>query len=104
MADVRISDVGTELVVCIVDEDGDVVDVSAASAKTIFLKKPGSGGAVLAKDASLDTTGTDGKIKWVTTAGDLDTAGIWRIQGRVTVAGATWSSEKSEFQVKRNLA
>lgn len=103
MADIRVGDVGTVLVVVIVDEAGVAVDVSAATVKTIFLKKPGTGGTVLTKAASLDTTGIDGKIKWTTIAGDLSVPGVWTIQGRVTVGGATWSSDESEFLVKSNL-
>jgi hypothetical protein len=106
MASIHVGDIGTELVVVIVDENGAAVDVSNVSnTLTIYLKKPGAAGAVLTKSASLDTTGTNGKIKWVTIAGDLDIDGLWTIQGYVQmVGGQKWCSDEGTFRVKPNLA
>lgn len=103
-AHIHVGDVGTELVVQVVDENAAAVDVSAATSLTIFLKQPGENGSVLTKTAVLDTTGTDGKIKYTTVAGDIGTDGVWTIQGRVTVGGSTWSTAESRFVVKPNLA
>lgn len=101
--DPHVADVGTALVGIIVDQCGDVVDVSAATGITVFLKRPGSNGTVLTKTGVLDTTGTDGKIRYNTIAGDFSVAGIYRVQFRVTISGATWSSRENEFYVKGNL-
>lgn len=103
-ADIRQGDIGTELVVEIVDEDGTVIDVSAATTKTIKLKKPGADGTVSEKTAVLDTDGTDGKIVYVTIADDLDTAGRWKIQGYVVLGSNKWHSQEAEFLVKSNLS
>ena len=101
MADIRVGDVGTELVVAVVDEDGVAVDVSSAT-KTIYLRKPG--GTVLTKTAVNDTTGVDGLMKYVTVAGDLSDSGTWGIQGRVVSGSNQWSTADSTFVVRKNLA
>lgn len=103
-ADPHVGDVGTELVVVIVDQDLAIVDVSAATELTIFLKRPGSHGVVLTKTAVLDTDGTDGKIRYNTVAGDFSVSGLYKIQGKVTLptGGPFWSAD-SEFLVKGNL-
>lgn len=102
--DPHVGDVGTALVLLIVDQCGDVVDVSAATAITVFIKRPGSNGATLTKTGVLDTDGTDGKIRYVTVAGDFTVAGNYKIQGRVTIpTGGPWSSVPAEFYVQGNL-
>lgn len=100
-ADIHVNDIGTELVVAIVDEDGAAVNLAAATVKTIRLKPPT--GATLSKAAVLDTNGTDGLIRYDTVSGDLSTPGSWQIQGFVTVAGKSWSTEVGNFLVKKNL-
>lgn len=99
----RKGDLGTALVVEVVDEAGAVVDVSGATAKKIFLTKPG--GTVLTKDAVFDTDGTDGLIKHLTVAGDFDTVGTYQIEGRVTLSATEeWSTEIGVFRVYPTLA
>lgn len=99
--DIHRDDIGTELVIPMVDEAGTAIDVSGATTKQIWLGKPD--GVVLTKTASNDTTGTDGKIKWVTVSGDLSVAGEWTIQGYVVVSGQEWHSAVSKFTVAQNL-
>jgi flavin-dependent dehydrogenase len=101
MADIRVGDAGTELVVVVVDESGAAVDVSSAG-KTIYLRKPD--GTVLTKTAVNDTTGTNGKMKYVTQAGDLDRAGEWEIEGKVVVGANSWKTAISNFDVGAVLA
>lgn len=102
-ADAHVGDVGTELVVVIVEQSLTVVNVAAATSLTIFLKRPGSSGTVLTKAAILDTTGVDGKIRYNTVSSDFTVSGNYKIQGRVTVGGETFSSAEGEFYVKGNL-
>lgn len=102
--DIHKADIGTALVVAMVDETGAAIDVSTATTKQIWLGKPNSPDAtVLTKTAVNDTTGADGKIKYVTVSGDLSNAGEWSIQGYVVVAGKEWHSVVSKFQVAQNL-
>lgn len=93
-------DIGTKLLVTITD-DGNIVDVSPATSLSIFIKKPN--GTVLTKPATLETDGTDGKIYYVTVAGDLDKAGIYKIQGKVTFVTGTYYTNTSSFKVHCNL-
>lgn len=101
--DPRVGDVGTALVVQIVNQCGDVVDVSAGTGLTIYLQKPD--GTVLTKTAVLDTTGLDGMIRYNTIASDFSAAGLYKTFGRVTLpTGGPWSSIDTEFLVQGNWA
>ncbi len=67
------------------DQDGAVIDISTASAKKIVFEKPDN--TTVEQTADFVTTGTDGKIKFQTSSTDLTQAGLWQLQGKVTVAG-----------------
>jgi len=95
-------DIGTVFRATIKDGDGVVVDVSGASTKTLYFRKPD--GTVLTKSASFTTSGTDGKIQWTTIANDLDTVGDWVVQGYVVLASGTWHSSVYQFKVVGNVA
>lgn len=105
LPDIHKNDVGTELVVAFVDEDGDIINISSASTKQILLRKPGS--AAVAYPGDFDTDGSDGLLKYVTTkvlgVYDLDRAGTWSIQGYVIVGTDEYHTAKSTFEVAGNL-
>jgi len=69
----------------------------------ILLRDPN--GVKASHAASFLTDGTDGKIHYVTVAGDLDVPGPWRLQGKVADAGPskTLYSEVGSFTVRENL-
>ncbi len=95
---VHVGDTGTVLLVTVVDQDGAPVDISAATTLRIYLTRPDR--TTVTKTAVRDTTGTDGKMRYTTQAGDLNQDGTWKIQGYV--AGASgWSGSTREvaFQV-----
>lgn len=96
-AEIHVNDVGTALVVTIPDETGSPVDVSTGTNLKMYLTKPD--GTVLTKTAVLDSDGTDGKIKYVTVAGDLSVKGTWKIQAAVTLGSASWSTRQAPFLV-----
>lgn len=83
------------------DQDGAVVNVSAASVKQIILKKPGAASA--AKTATFTTDGSDGKIEYQVTTAELDTVGEWERQAYVVLATRPYRSDISRFPVKANL-
>lgn len=88
----------TVLEVTVVDQAGAAVNISAASALTIYLTKPDR--TVLTKTASLVTTGADGKMQYAALTTDFDTPGVWKIQGRVAGAGGfTGSTREASFTV-----
>lgn len=94
----HVADLGTEIVVKFLDESSVVVNIAAATLLEITLEPPaGANPKVLT--AVLDTTGVDGQAKITTDATTLDSEGIWDIQGRTTVGGKTWKTEKTSFVV-----
>ncbi|NLB81929.1 MAG: hypothetical protein GX800_10065, partial [Clostridiaceae bacterium] len=55
-------------------------------------------------DAEFDSDGTDGKLKYTTIAGDIDTVGRWQVQAYVEIGAAKYYSTKCTFVVQSNLA
>lgn len=82
--------------------NGEPVDLSTATVKNYIISKPN--GLVLTKAASFTTNGTDGKLSYPTTTGDLDTIGRYRIQVYLTFpAGYIGPSDIGSFWVGANL-
>ena len=98
--EVHLNDIGTSFEITI-KEDGVVVDVSGASLKEIHFKK--ADGETVKQTAAFKTDGVDGVIKYVSVDGDINVKGDWEIQGKVTIAGGTYSSEIGKFEVFRNI-
>lgn len=96
MDQLRLGDVGTELVVELTNPAGEVVDLAGFTVGFHF-KKPNKTTAVVS--GSLYTDGTDGKVSYVTQAGDIDRVGVWRYQVRVTKAGTALTSDEGLFEV-----
>ncbi len=86
-----------------VEEDGVAVNLASVTAKDLYFKKPN--GTVLQKPASFVTNGADGKLQYVTQAGDLDRAGTWKVQAYLQFPGGGYDGrgEIGEFRVKGNL-
>lgn len=103
MPDLQVGAVGVQLLVTIIDQDGVVVDISASSARTLYLKRPQPDNRVLAKTATLVGGGTTGQMQYVTVAGDLDVPGQWHIQGKVVNSTGTYPSEVLPLPVFPNL-
>jgi hypothetical protein len=99
-SEIHVNDVGTQLIITIKD-DGVVVDISAASLLQIILKKPD--GKSYTKTGTFYTNGTDGKMTYTSIDGDFNVPGNYKIQGKVTLAGGTYYSSISDFQVYCNL-
>ena len=105
MADIRVGDVGTAMVVAIVDENGVAVDVSAATERKIYLTPPGLPPVTpLAFTAVNDTDGVNGKIKYVTQGVlvDLSKSGEWLIEGFAAVGSSAWSTQQSPLTVAKS--
>lgn len=105
MADTIIhnGDVGTIIRLTITeDDDTTAVDVSGATVKTFYFLKPT--GTKINKTVVFDSDGTDGKLKYTTIAGDIDTVGRWQVQAYVEIGTAKYYSTKATFSVQSNLA
>tara|TARA_R100000008_G_scaffold73806_1_gene52359 strand:- start:154 stop:462 length:309 start_codon:yes stop_codon:yes gene_type:complete len=98
--EIHVNDVGTTFQLTF-KENGDVVDISSASAINIILTGPDDTAKV--KTGVLVSGGTDGKAKYVTVADDLDTAGTWKLQGKITFASTVYHSDVHNFTVFKNL-
>jgi hypothetical protein len=99
-SEIHEGDIGTKLLVTVTD-DGAVVDISSASALSIFIRKPN--GTILTRVGTLETDGTDGKMYYITVAGDLDAAGSYKIQGQVVLPSGSYYTSTATFKVHCNL-
>ena len=103
----HVGDIGTDLRFKILDESygaqaGAVVDVSSATTIQIKFRKPG--GSVVTVTGALVTDGTDGLVKYTTTAATfLDEAGGWSAQVRVALGSGDWHTAHGKFFVESNL-
>ena len=103
--EIHVGDIGTvfELEVKDTDLNGDevIVDISTNTALAVYLEKPD--GSTLTKVGVLSGTGTDGLMRYVTIAADLDTAGNWKVQGKVDLPAGEWYTDIHKFKVYANL-
>lgn len=99
---IQVGDIGT-IIRLTIEDCGTAVDVSSASTMSIILQSPTQGDASVTKTATHFTDGTDGIIQYTLIADDIDTAGIWRVQGKVVMPSGTWSSSVHEIRVLENL-
>lgn len=96
-AEIHVGDVGTVFEATVKDEASVIVDISSATVRRLKFRTPD--GRLLTKDAVLVNTGTDGKMKYTSVAGDLDVAGLWRVQGYVEIGTGKWHTDVHEFDV-----
>lgn len=101
MAELHLYDYGTVLKITVVGSDGNSQDISGATNVLFLFEKPNE--TVFTRTGSLTTDGSDGLIEYTVASGDLDMAGIWSIQGRVSTPGGNYSTSISEFRVEKNL-
>lgn len=99
MADVKVKlgDIGTAVEVTVTDQDGVAVSLAAASALKMRFQRPDE--TVFEKTAVLVTDGVDGKVHYITIAGDIDQIGTWQVMVKVTLPGGTWSTDIHKMKV-----
>lgn len=97
----HVGDIGTVFELELVDQDRQVVDISAADIMEIILQDPD--GVAVTKTAERTTTGLDGKFRYVTLAGDLDKFGVWYWQGHVVIGTSEFKTNILRFKVEPNL-
>ncbi len=95
----HVGDIGVPLVApAVTDLTGAAISIASATQLLIYLTRPD--GVILVKTAALNTTGTDGLMKYVTAAGDMTVAGTWRMQGYAGAAGGfSGSGPEVAFEV-----
>lgn len=102
MQEIRLGDVGTAIRGTIRDEDDAIVNISSATTKLFYLRKPS--GTIVSKTAVFTTDGTDGKMQYVLQSGDIDTVGRWEVEAYVVLSTGEWYSDNAEFLVKNSLS
>jgi uncharacterized protein involved in high-affinity Fe2+ transport len=99
-AEFHVGDVGTALIATILD-NGTAMPLATATTLQYILRKPS--GTEVTKTALLYTDGSDGKIKYITVAGDFDEAGHYKIQAYIVNPSGNWYTEIYTFRVYPNL-
>jgi hypothetical protein len=100
-SEIHVEDIGTAVRLTLLDEKSLPLDVSSAIALDFTFLTPSKRRFTV--PAALVTDGKDGAVEYVVQEGDLDVAGPWRLQARVTLVDARWSSNIVNFQVVANL-
>ncbi len=99
--EIHVGDVGTAFERTIT-EGATAVNISSATLMQLVFRKPD--GTTMTKTAVWTTTGTDGKLRYVTIAGDLSVAGQWGLQAYVEMNGGKWHTDIDYFTVYQNLS
>lgn len=98
--EIHVNDIGTKFSITIQDGDN-AVDVSSSIAITLTFKRPDD--ELFVRTASFTNDGTDGKVYYDIQAGDLDEAGYYKIQAKVSFATGNFYTNIHTFQVHCNL-
>jgi hypothetical protein len=102
MDTIQLNSVGVTIRATVKDPDGNAVDLTTlASAQLVFLAKSG---ARKTRAAAVDGAATLGAVRYVTQAGDLDEAGRWKVQAKLTfIDGSVLYTLPGKFKVKDNI-
>lgn len=99
--EIRLNDIGLDFIITIYS-GGSIKDLSTFTTKQLIFRKPS--GTSVTKTADFITDGTDGQIRYLTLAGDLDETGIWKIQARISDGGVNdKKTDMATFTVGENL-
>lgn len=99
---IHVGDIGTTITVTVL-EDETALDISGATTKEFIIKRPD--GDLVTKTASFVTTGTDGRLRYTVTSGDVsgdvlnDISGTWQVQVYLEMPGWSGKSESGKFTV-----
>jgi hypothetical protein len=97
----HVHDAGSILKLQVVDQDGEAVSLTAATAKEFWFRKPGNIHTKV--DALFFTNGADGWLQYTFTANDMTSPGTWFAQAVVTLPGSLLHSSYYQFNVEPNL-
>lgn len=99
-SEIHVNDIGTEFRITIKDGDS-IVNLSTATLAQITFEKPD--GSLLTVNTEFYTDGSDGIIKYNAVSGDLDQAGLYKIQAHVEIGSSSYKSSYSSFKVYCNI-
>jgi hypothetical protein len=90
-----------QLAVTVVDQDGNPVDLSAATSLQLWVQAPD--GTPVPLPAAFGSNGLDGVLVYTTSAEDLTQDGLWRVQAAVGFGATTVTTFWGEFYVGPNI-
>ena len=92
MTEFGLGDVGNTLILTVL-EDEIAKDISTATVKEYFIKRPNE--ISVKVTVPFNTDGTDGKLRYIFAAGDLDIVGLYEVQ--VSLETPLWDGKSSSF-------
>lgn len=100
---IKVGDIGTVFRMTVIDcATSAIVDLSSQTAMVYTFKKPD--GTLITRTPVFTTDGTDGVIEYTTIASDIDAAGQWFLQAKVTITAGVFTAGQISFEVKPVLA
>lgn len=102
VGELHVDDVGADIQCEFVDLAAGAYDCGDVVLLEMIAEKPD--GTSVAWPAEFINDGSDGLAHYVTADGDLDQAGLWYFQGRLTFADAVLHSERVRRRVFKNNA
>jgi hypothetical protein len=98
---IHVNDVGTLITLTVMDGTASALNISSATVKQMWLKKPDN--TTLLKSASFVTDGSNGQIKYALESSDVSLAGMYEVQAYVEMASASYHGSRASFQVYPNV-
>lgn len=103
LKDIYVGDYGLTITITFKDADGNVQDVSGyTTSKLVYAISP-DGRKIVTSTASFATDGTDGKITFAFSSGDIDRDGTWEGQAVLTSGTAVVHSKPFEIIVEKRI-
>ena len=102
-SEIHVDDIGTRFLVTVKDGTS-VVDISSATSLVIDFRKPDD--TIINRTGSTleDGSASSGVMYYDTVAGDMDAAGNWKLQGKITLSSTgVFYTDIHTFKVHRNL-
>ncbi len=90
-----------QLVVFVVDAEGNPVNLMTASSLKMRILKPD--GTTLERDAALLTSGVDGALEYTSEASDFEESGSYQLQAEYVIDGKTQNTRRGKFRVGANI-
>lgn len=90
-----------QLVVNVVDHEGNPVDIRESTEASLVLLKPD--GTTFKFAASFLTSGVDGALQYVTSEKDLADVGTYQVQASYVIDGKTQNTRRAKFRVGANI-
>jgi hypothetical protein len=102
-SEIHKDDIGTRFLITVKD-DGlpvNISGVSGGSVHQVSFRKPSD--TVIDRNATLKDYGISGVMFYDTVAGDLDEAGLYKLQAKVIVPSGTFFTDIFSFKVHPNI-